>query len=107
MLDHVFTIIFRISFKIFDITIIRGFFYFIEVTVKMKEVDMLWDELMENVTTRANTLDDTLAKAEQFWNELKSCQKVIDETRLRIEEIQPVLGEPTTIEQQRNILQVC
>ncbi|KAK6106184.1 Spectrin repeat family protein [Brugia pahangi] len=75
-----------------------------EISIKIKELDALWEELMEGVTTRENVLEDTLAKAEQFWYELKFHQKAINELRLRIERIQPALGEPTTIEQQRNIL---
>uniref|UniRef100_A0AAF5PYW1 GAR domain-containing protein n=2 Tax=Wuchereria bancrofti TaxID=6293 RepID=A0AAF5PYW1_WUCBA len=75
-----------------------------EISIKIKELDALWEELMKGVTTRENVLEDTLAKAEQFWYELKSHQKAINELRLRIEGIQPALGEPTTIDQQRNIL---
>lgn len=52
-------------------------------------------------------LEDTLNKAEQFWCELKSYQKAINELRLRVEGIQPALGEPTVIGQQRNTLRVC
>lgn len=62
---------------------------------------------MKGVTTRENVLEDTLAKAERFWYELKSYQKALNELRLRIEGIQPALGEPATIEQQRNALLVC
>lgn len=62
---------------------------------------------MKGVTTRENVLEDTLAKAERFWYELKSYQKTLNELRLRIEGIQPALGEPATIEQQRNTLLVC
>uniref|UniRef100_A0A0R3RSE7 GAR domain-containing protein n=1 Tax=Elaeophora elaphi TaxID=1147741 RepID=A0A0R3RSE7_9BILA len=75
-----------------------------EISIKMKELDALWKELMKGVTARENVLENTLAKAEQFWYELKSYQKTVNELRLRIEGIQPALGEPTVIEQQRNIL---
>ncbi|VBB27153.1 unnamed protein product [Acanthocheilonema viteae] len=75
-----------------------------EISIKIKELDALWDELMKGVTTRGNILEDTLVKAERFCYELKSYQKAINELRLRIEGIQLAFGEPTVIEQQRNIL---
>ncbi|EFO27979.2 spectraplakin [Loa loa] len=75
-----------------------------EISIKIKELESLWEELMKDVTTRKNLLEDTLAKAERFWCELNSYQKAINELRLRIEGIQPALGDPTTIEQQQNIL---
>lgn len=86
--------------------IVSLFFFLAEISIKIKELDTLWEELMKDVMTRRNVLEDTLAKAERFWYELKSYQKTINELRLRIEGIQSALGEPSVIEQQRNILLV-
>ncbi|MCP9258009.1 hypothetical protein DINM_001173 [Dirofilaria immitis] len=74
-----------------------------EISIKIKELDAFWDELMKGITIRESNLKDALVKAEGFWYELKSCQETIKELRMRIEGIQPELGEPATIEQQRNI----
>ncbi|VDN02146.1 unnamed protein product [Thelazia callipaeda] len=76
----------------------------LEISLKIKELDALWNEIMESVMMRGNILKDTLVKAEQFWLELQSCQKAIEELHLRIDKIQPVLGEPKAIEEQRNNL---
>lgn len=79
---------------------------FVDISAKIKELDMLWEELMEGVTKRGSVLEDTLVKAERFWSELQSCQKAIDELRVRVEGIQAALGEPTVIEKQRHALMV-
>ncbi|VDK30955.1 unnamed protein product, partial [Gongylonema pulchrum] len=75
-----------------------------EISIKIKELDELWLELMDGITKRGIVLEDTLVKARRFWFELQSCQKAIEELRMRIEGIQAAFGEPVVIEQQRHAL---
>lgn len=70
------------------------------------ELDTLWREVMEALTTRDSILEDTLAKAERFWAELLRCQEAVEKFRLRIEGIQPATGQPTVIQQQQSVLVV-
>ncbi|CAJ0916087.1 unnamed protein product, partial [Mesorhabditis belari] len=73
-----------------------------EVAAKIQALEQLWNEIGDGAQMRGAFLQDALAKANLFWNELDNCQKAIDDLKARLETIEPAIGQPEKIREQQN-----
>lgn len=75
-----------------------------DVENKLNRLDKLWREIEREAVDRGAVLEDVLEKAKNFWNELDSCQKAVDDLRNRLELVEPATGHPEQLADQQQMM---
>ncbi|EGT34885.1 hypothetical protein CAEBREN_18491 [Caenorhabditis brenneri] len=75
-----------------------------DVEDKLNRLDKLWKEIEREALDRGVVLEDVLEKAKNFWSELDSCQKAVDDLRNRLELVEPATGHPEQLADQQEIM---
>lgn len=75
-----------------------------EIQKKLERLNVLWVDIQKEVKIRDSSLNDTLAAAEKFWNELDKIMKKLRKIKDALTSQEPVATEPRAIQHQQNEL---
>lgn len=75
-----------------------------ELQKKLEKLNVLWVDIQKEVKIRDSSLNDTLAAAEKFWNELEKVMKKLRKIKDALTNQEPVATEPRAIQHQQNEL---
>uniref|UniRef100_A0A0K0CVV6 DYST n=1 Tax=Angiostrongylus cantonensis TaxID=6313 RepID=A0A0K0CVV6_ANGCA len=71
------------------------------VNKKLAQLSDLWCSLEKELEDRADVLDSVLVKVNHFWNELDELQRMIDDLHIKLESVEPAVGQPKQLQQQQ------
>lgn len=83
---------------------IISFCLFIEIQQKISHLDLLWDEIQTGTALRGQALNDSLAVAERFWEELNGCIVALSDLKKRLDTAASPGVEPSSIAAQQDEL---
>ncbi|XP_047739188.1 dystonin [Hyalella azteca] len=75
-----------------------------DIKGKLDHLNKLWDNIQEATKHRGKSLDDALAMAEKFWDELQNVMDQLKDLQDALKTQEPVAVEPSLLKQQRNEL---
>lgn len=75
-----------------------------DIKGKLDRLNKLWDNVQEATKHRGKSLDDALAMAEKFWDELQNVMDQLKDLQDALKSQEPVAVEPKLIKQQREEL---
>ena len=75
-----------------------------DIKGKLDRLNKLWDNVQEATKHRGRSLDDALALADKFWDELQQVMDALKDLQDALKSQEPVAVEPSVIEQQREEL---
>lgn len=93
-------------FTITNILFIFYFFSFTDIKQKLDKLNQLWDNIQKLARNRGRSLEDALAAAERFWDELTIVMKALKELQDSLNAQEPPAVEPNAIQHQQEALQV-
>lgn len=68
-------------------------------------MNSLWNEVQRATNDRGRSLEDTLAVAERFWQELQSVMGTLKDLQESLSSQEPAAVQPEAIQQQQEALQ--
>lgn len=77
----------------------------LDIKRKLDRLNSLWNEVQKATTDRGKSLEDTLAVAERFWDELHSVMATLRDLQDSLSSQEPPAVEPAVIQQQQVVLQ--
>lgn len=75
-----------------------------DIKSKLDRLNKLWDMVQMATTQRGQSLEDALAMAEKFWDELQNVMAALKDLQDTLKAQEPVAVEPQAIKQQREEL---
>lgn len=75
-----------------------------DIKGKLDRLNKLWNNVLEATKHRGRSLDDALALAEKFWDELQGVMAALKDLQEALKSQEPVAVEPNIIKQQRDEL---
>ncbi|XP_071543036.1 uncharacterized protein shot isoform X14 [Panulirus ornatus] len=75
-----------------------------DIKTKLDRLNKLWDMVQMATTQRGQSLEDALAMAEKFWDELQNVMAALKDLQDTLKAQEPVAVEPQAIKQQREEL---
>ncbi|XP_042210424.1 microtubule-actin cross-linking factor 1-like isoform X40 [Homarus americanus] len=75
-----------------------------DIKTKLDRLNKLWDMVQMATTQRGQSLEDALAMAEKFWEELQNVMTALKDLQETLKAQEPVAVEPQAIKQQREEL---
>ena len=75
-----------------------------DIKAKLERLSSLWDTVIAATGERGKSLEEALAVAERFWEELQAVMTALRELQDALATQEPPAVEPTQIQQQREIL---
>lgn len=75
-----------------------------DIKNKLDRLNKLWDHVQMATTQRGQSLEDALAMAEKFWEELQGVMAALKDLQDTLKAQEPVAVEPQAIKQQRDEL---
>lgn len=78
----------------------------LDIKQKLDKLNQLWDNIQKLARNRGRSLEDALAAAERFWDELTMVMKALKELQDSLNAQEPPAVEPTAIQHQQDALQV-
>lgn len=75
-----------------------------DIKGKLDRLNKLWDNVQEATKHRGRSLEDALAMADKFWDELQSVMESLKDLQDALKTQDPVAVEPNIIKQQREEL---
>ncbi|KAK7865644.1 hypothetical protein R5R35_006900 [Gryllus longicercus] len=76
-----------------------------DIKRKLERLNSLWNEVQKATNDRSKSLDDILAIAERFWDELHSVMNTLRDLQDSLNSQEPPAVEPHAIRQQKEALQ--
>jgi len=76
-----------------------------DIKRKLDRLNSLWNEVQKATTDRGKSLEDTLAVAERFWDELHNIMATLQDLQDSLSSQEPPAVEPAAIQQQQVALQ--
>jgi DNA repair exonuclease SbcCD ATPase subunit len=76
-----------------------------DIKAKLTRLNSLWNHIQNAGNNRGKSLDDALALAEKFWDELQAIMQSLKELERTLSSQDPPAVEPTAIQQQKSALE--
>ncbi|XP_067121200.1 microtubule-actin cross-linking factor 1-like isoform X10 [Centruroides vittatus] len=76
-----------------------------DIRQKLDRLNGLWETIQKAARHRGKSLEDALAAAERFWEELNAVMKALKELQESLNAQEPPAVEPSAIQQQQEVLQ--
>ncbi|XP_022258014.1 dystonin-like, partial [Limulus polyphemus] len=76
-----------------------------DIRQKLDKLNDLWDTIQKSARKRGRSLEDAMALAERFWDELTAVMKALKELQEYLTTQEPPAVEPSAIQQQQEVLQ--
>ncbi|KFM60284.1 Dystonin, partial [Stegodyphus mimosarum] len=76
-----------------------------DIKQKLDKLNQLWDNIQKLARNRNRSLEDALAAAERFWDELTMVMKALKELQDSLNAQEPPAVEPSAIQHQQEALQ--
>lgn len=83
-----------------------SFLVFPDIKQKLDKLNDLWENIQKLAHKRGRSLEDALAAAERFWDELTMVMKTLNELQESLNAQEPPAVEPNAIQHQQDVLQV-
>lgn len=75
-----------------------------DIKKKLDKLKDLWDQIQKGTKNRSDSLEDALALAEKFWDELQQVMNTLKEIQDNLSSQEPPAVEPKAIEAQKQAL---
>ncbi|XP_015906702.2 microtubule-actin cross-linking factor 1, isoforms 1/2/3/4 isoform X2 [Parasteatoda tepidariorum] len=76
-----------------------------DIKQKLDKLNQLWDNIQKLASNRNRSLEDALAAAERFWDELTMVMKALKELQDSLNAQEPPAVEPSAIQHQQDALE--
>lgn len=76
-----------------------------DIKRKLERLNSLWNEVQKATNDRGKSLEDALAVAKRFWDELHSVMATLQDLQDSLSSQEPPAVEPAAIQQQQVALQ--
>lgn len=86
-------------------TVMESSCFITDIKRKLDRLNSLWNEVQKATNDRGKSLEDTLAVAERFWDELHNVMATLRDLQESLSSQEPPAVEPAAIQQQQVALQ--